>query len=199
MREDQDAEAAGGFDEARRRDRLARSGGVAEAVAPGGPGVGPGEAVVALVLDDPYVLVVLVVFGVRLELGCRRDLAVPVAVSVFLGLALVGRDQLGQHAGERIDLVSAQICACCGRGLVGGEDPFESEHQPVAHFPAWRRLVAAGFDLGQRVVEGAAACGTGGERRRRLLAGMDERLAEPVLGAARGRGQGLGLFRRCRG
>ena len=68
--------------------------------------------------------------------------------------------------------------------LVVGEQPFEAEHQRVLAPPLDRRLLAAGVDLGQRVVERAAACRPGREHLVALLALVHERLERELLRAA---------------
>ena len=64
------------------------------------------------------------------------DLCGDGAVSVRLRFFLVCRDQLGEHAGERVDLVAAQLGAGCEVRFVLGEHAFEPEHEAVPDFPA---------------------------------------------------------------
>ena len=109
----------------------------------------------------------------------------PVAVLHVLELALVGGDQLGQHPGERVDLVLAELGSGGGRGRLRGEDALEAEQEAEADLPAGGRRRAAGLDLGERLVERCAACGPGREHLGGLLAGVEERLACPFLCAAR--------------
>ena len=105
VREDQDAEGARGFHEAGRRDRLARCGRMAEPVAADGTRV---RARVVLVLLDLFVEDVLDGVLRRLILVFRfsTDDLGDRAVSVWLRFLLVRRDQFGQHAGERVDLMA---------------------------------------------------------------------------------------------
>ena len=181
--EDQDAEVSRGLDEPGGGDRLAGRGGVPEAVATRRAGVLAGEAgLVGLLVGELDLLLVLLFLLVQ-EL---RDAAVRAAVAVLLGAALGGGDQLGQHPGERVDLVAPESGAGGGGGALGGEDPLEPEHQPVAHLPAGRRAPQTGLDLLQRVVQRETARGTRGEGDTRLLTRMEERLAEPPLRAMRG-------------
>ena len=135
VREDQDAEGARGFHEAGRRDRLARRGRMAEPVAADRTRV---RARVVLVLLDLFVENVLGGILRRLVLVVRfsvDDLAA-VAVSVRLRFLLVRRDQLGEHAGERIDLVAAQLGAGGEVRFLLGEHPLETEHEAVLDLPA---------------------------------------------------------------
>ena len=103
-------------------------------------------------------------------------------------LALGGRDQLGQHAGERVDLVAAQLGARGELRRALAEHALEAEHQGVAHLPVVRGLPRAGLDLGERVVERAAAGGPGRERVRRILVRVEEGLSGPGFGAEGGGG-----------
>ena len=183
VREDQDAEVARGLDEAGGGDRLPRRGRVAEAVAPRGAGVVAGEAgLVGLLRLVGEVDVLLVLF----LLDELRDAAVRGAVAVLLGAPLGRGDQLGEHSRERVDLVAAQGRPGGGRRRLGGEHALEAEHQAVAHLPARRRRPAPRFDLRERVVEREPPRGARRERDLGILAGMEERLAEPALGARRG-------------
>ena len=82
--------------------------------------------------------------------------AVPVAV--LLRRALRRRDELGEHAGERVDLVAPKLGARGGARGILGEHALEPEHEPVAHLPARRRLLETGVHLGDRVVERGTSC-----------------------------------------
>jgi hypothetical protein len=131
--EDQDAERACGLDEAGGGDGLAGCGRVAEAIAADGAGIRACERLVGLgLLVDVSVVggleLVLLLDVLRLEL----DRAVAVHV---LGLALVRRDQLGQHPRERVDLVLPQLRARGGRGRLRRQHPLEPEEQAEAHLP----------------------------------------------------------------
>ena len=85
--------------------------------------------------------------------GCRA-VAVPV-----LARLLVRGDQLGEHAGERVDLMAAQLGAGGELRRLLGEHAVEAEHERVVDAPLRRRLAAARVHLGERLVEGAAERG----------------------------------------
>ena len=195
VREDQDPERARRLDESCCGDRLARRGRVAEAVAANGAWILADEALLGLVLAlRPRRQLVLVLALLRLELG----VAVPVAVLV-LRVALVGRDQLGQHPGERVDLVLAELGPGSGRGRLHREHALEPEQEAEANLPAGRGRLAPGFDLGQRLVERRAAGRTRGQRVARVLAGVEEGLSGPFLRAERVGCQAIRRVRReCR-
>ena len=60
--------------------------------------------------------------------------------TVPVRMPLMRRDQLGQHPGERVDLVAAKLRP---RGEVRrllGEHAFEPEHQAIFDLPGRRRL-----------------------------------------------------------
>ncbi len=181
VREDQDAERAGRLDEARGGDRLARGGRMAEAVAADGAGV-VGHRLLGklrvLDLDDEGRILVLVLDLLLLELlrGCRVAVAVPVGGFV---VPLARGDQLGEHPGERVDLVAAERGAGGGARLRLGQHALEAEQEAVADLPFRRRRGQAGVHLGDRVVERAAAGRALGERHGRVLAVAKERLARP--------------------
>ena len=84
---------------------------VAEAVAPRRARILAGERrLFGVDVDDAGVeVVVLLVELDRLAVGGLDARAVPVPVAVLLGVALIRGDQLGQHSGERIDLVAPEI------------------------------------------------------------------------------------------
>ena len=190
VREDQDAEVPCRLDEPCRGDRLARRGRVPEPVAARRARIVAGVAgllgFLGLVVGELGVLLVLVL---RLldELG---DGAVRGAVAVLLGAPLGGRDQLGQHPGERVDLVAAERGAGRGGRGLGGEDALEAEHQAVAHLPAGRRCAMAGLDLLDRVVEREPArrARARARRRRPRPDGGTARRTSALRGARRSRG-----------
>ena len=158
MREDQDAERARRLDEAGGGDRLARRGRMAEAVAADRAGILLRRELLRqrllVGLDDASRPRPRSSSSLRLELLDRRR---AVAVAVRLLVALRRRDQLGEHPGERVDLVAAERGAGGGVRLGVGEHALEAEHQAVAHLPGGARVAPAGLDLGERVVERAPA------------------------------------------
>ena len=186
VREDQDAERARRLDEAGGGDRLAGCSGVAEAEAPARARVlavvllGQLELVGSLLEVDAEILLVLL----GLELGGRGA----VAVAVQVGLDLRGRDQLGQHSGERVDLVAAQLRARGELGRALAQHPLEPEHQRVADLPLVRRLPRAGLDLRERVVERPPPGRFGRKHDRRIFVRMEEGLPGPCFGLEGGSG-----------
>src|ERR671925_269 len=176
--QDQDAKRPGCVDEARGGDRLARGRRVPEPVAADGAGGGPpGRKLLEHVLFGGLVgLLVLLVLGDVLE-------GRAVAVQRTLVLLQVG-DELGEHPGERIDLVAPELGAGGEPRRPLAEDALEPEHEAVAHLPARRGLGQPGLDLGQRVVERAPARGAGREDLFRILVGVEEGLACPCICAA---------------
>ncbi len=110
-----------------------------------------------------------------------------VAVAVRLLVVLLARgDELGEHPGERVDLVLAERRARRRARLRLGEDSLEAEHQPVAHLPLRGRRLRAVVHLRECVVERATARGAFREHARGILAAPKERLARPRLGAGSG-------------
>ena len=183
MGEDQHPEMAGRLDEPRRCDGLPGRGRVAEAIAAGRPRILAGDGrLFELLLDELGILLVLELAF----LDELRDAAVGRAVAVLLGASLGRGDQLGEHPGERVDLMPAEGGAGGGRRTLGREHPLEAEHQAVADLPAGRRRAVARVDLLDRVAEREAPCRARRERDLRVLARVQERLAEPALGAMRG-------------
>ena len=183
VREDQHAEMPCGLDEPGGGDRLPGRRGVTEAVAARRAGILPLEADLLGLLrlvGEVDVLLVLVLLD---EL---RDTAVRGAVAVLLRAPLGRSDQLGQHPRQRVDLVAAQGSAGGGRRRLGGEHALETEHEAVAHLPARRRRSMPRFDLLERVVQREPPRGARRERDLGILAGMEERLGEPPLGAMGG-------------
>ena len=120
----------------------------------------------------------------------------PVAVPVLvLRVALVGRDQLGEHPGERVDLVLAELGPGGGRRWLHREHALEPEQEPEAHLPARRGALRPAVDLGQRLVERRPASRAGGQRFTRILAGVKEGLSGPFRRAER---VGIQTIRRVR-
>jgi hypothetical protein len=95
-------------------------------------------------------------------------------------------DQLGQHAGERVDLVAAELRAGGEVRRLLGENPLETEHQAVLHLPLRRGRPLARLDLGERVVERAAAGCAGRECVRGILSLAEEGLSSPGFGSEGG-------------
>src|SRR6185437_3151629 len=184
MREDQDAERARRFDETRRGDRLARRGRVAEPVAPARTGI------LACVLRRELKLVVglLEVDAeiVFLLLGLGGGLLVAVSVAVQLRLDLRRGDQLGEHPGERVDLVAAKLGSGRKPWRALAEHALEAEHERIADLPLVGRLARARLDLGQRVVERASARRVWRKRNSRILIRMEKGLTGPGFGSEGG-------------
>ena len=154
-----------------------------EAVAPDRAGILSGRSGLLLVgLVGERLLVVLLLF---LGLGVCEGVAV--AVYLLLVLALVGGDQLGQHPGERVDLVAAERRTGLEVRLGIVEHALESEHQAVADLPLRRGRAVAGLDLGEGVVKRASSRRAGCEHLGRILAVVHERLSGPRF-RANGRG-----------
>ncbi len=197
VREDEDAEATRRLDEAGSRDRLARCRGVSEPIAAHRTRVVALELrLELLLLDEPEVEVVL---GVLVELDLGDDaVAASVPVAVLLGRALRGGDELGEHPGQSINLMAAELGSRRGARQILGQDPLQPEHEPVAHLPARRGLGQPGLHLLQRVVERGSAGGAGRERYGGILVRGQERLAEPRFGTAGRRAQILRCVRRQR-
>ena len=199
MRQDEDAERSCRVHEPGRRDGLARSRGMSEAVAPGGSRIGVVRLLVELtVLDEAGVEVV---FGLLLELDVR-DGPVPAPVvgaeSVLVRGPLRRRDELRQHARQRVDLMPPKLRACCRANRVRREDALEAEHEPVLHLPARGGLLEPGLHLRQGVVEGGTSRCARCERRLRIFVRMEEGLAEPGSGASGRFDQFVSCFRRQR-
>jgi hypothetical protein len=171
VREDEHADRARGLDEAGRGDRLARRGRMAEAIAADGAGVG---ADVLRLLDLAFQQLVVLVFLLD---DCRLRVAV-LAVPVFLG-ALVGGDQLGEHPGQRVDLVAPQLGAGGEMRRLLAEDALEPEHEREPDLPLGRGTCTAGLDLGDGLLECLSARRSRREHDGRILLFVDERLAGP--------------------
>ena len=192
VRQDEDAERSGGFDEAAGGDRLPRSGRVAEAEAADCARVAHEVDDLGLALRGHVLVFVLVGLGGRVGVA----VAVPVRAQLLV-LALVRRDQLGQHPRERVHLMAAQLRAGREAGRSLAQDALEPQHEAEADLPLRRRLVAAGLDLSERLVESAASRRPGRQHGRRILLGVEERLAGPRFGAGSGFGEGVRCLRRC--
>ena len=186
--QDQHAFGACGLDEAGGRDRLAGGGRVAEAVAPLCTRVlvGRRREVVGLAvvveLDGDVVLVLLLFLDELL--GGDGAVGRPVAVAVLL---LDRGDQLGEHPGERVHLVAAQLGAGGEARRLLGEDALEPEHERVAHLPLGRGGLQPGVHLHDRVVERAAYRRARPQRGGGVVVGAKEGLSGPCFGP-KGRG-----------
>jgi hypothetical protein len=134
-----------------------------------------GDLVVALELD----LAGGQLLDTAVAAAARSGLAVAVSVGLRLG------QQRDQRAGQRVDLVGGQHGAVDQVGLVLGHQPLEAEHQRVVAAPLDRGLLAPRVDLGQCVLERAAARRALGQRGRGILALMDERLVRELLGTSK--------------
>ena len=191
MREDQHAAGARGLGEPERGHGLAGAGGVLEPEAPAGAGIlqhGVRGGLLLGLLGRVPVERLLVGELVALELHlARRQLlggrraAVPVA-------ALATRDQQlrgerDQRAGERIHLVRGQHGAVHQVRLLLGEHSLQAQDEREVAPPLHRRLGAARVQLGQRRVQGGAACGALRKGGAGVLAFEHERLARELLGA----------------
>src|SRR5262245_66022242 len=127
---------------------------MSEAVAPYCAGVVEGLNSLVGVVE-----LVVVLLLVRLSHGFEGE---PVAVAVF-GVALVRRDQLGEHARKSVDLMPAQLRSRREVGRPLAQDPLQAEHEREAHLPFGAGLGAARLDLGERLVKRSAAGSAGGE------------------------------------
>ncbi len=107
-------------------------------------------------------------------------------------------DQLGQHAGERVDLMAAELGPRGQPGRLVGEDALEPEHEGVFDLPLGRGGAPASFELGQGRIQRAAAGAPLGEHVVGVLARVEERFAGPGLRPEGGRRQGVRFLRRYR-
>ncbi len=108
---------------------------MAEAVAADGAGILRRRELVrllVLLVARDCERLVLVVLLVLLELDLARARGRSRSRS---SVALARGDQLGEHPGERVDLVAAELGAGGGARLRVGEHALEPEHQRVAHLP----------------------------------------------------------------
>ena len=200
--QDQHAERPGRLDEPGRRDRLAGGSRMAEAVAAEGAGILPGELELVLVLvvgalgdvARLELLFFLELLGLELGLG---DVAV--AVLVLDHVTLCRGDQLREHAGERVDLVLAELGSRGCRRWLRREHPLEPEHEPEAHLPARRGQTSTRCHLGERLLERDRAGRPGRQDLAGVLVGVEEGLACPFLCSECVGRQALGCVRReCR-
>ena len=178
VREDEHAHGLRRLDEAGGGDRLPGGRGVAEAEAPDCARVVPrrdgfGDLLFVRVLVRAGLLeVFLLVVRALLELH-----GVPVAVAVpVLRFVLVPGDQLGQHPGERVDLVAAQLRSRREPGRAVRQHALEAEHERVVHLPLGRRGAPAGVHLEECSVERTPACVALGEHVSGAFAGVEDGL-----------------------
>ena len=178
--EDQQAAGAGGLGEAERGDRLAGAGRVLEPEALRGVGIvgGLGDVLVRVRPVDRILVGVVVLLQLLGQVLLARqargreldrlvgDRAVRAPVAVALRL----RQQRGQRARQRVDLVGREHRAVDERGLVLGEDAVEAQQQRPAAPPVRRGHLGAFVELDQRRIERLAPRGAGRERARGLLA-----------------------------
>ncbi len=136
-----------------------------------------------LVELDRDVLLVLLLFLDEL-LDCDGAVGRPVPVAVLL---LDRGDQLGEHPGERVHLVAAQLGAGCEARWLFGEDALEPEHERVAHLPLGRGSAEPRVHLGDRVVESPTNRRPRSQRGRGVVIGSKEGLSGPCFGP-KGRG-----------
>ncbi|OFW53877.1 MAG: hypothetical protein A2146_03120 [Actinobacteria bacterium RBG_16_67_10] len=135
VREDQHAETASGLDEPGSGDGLSGGRRVAEAVPTDRAGIGSAEArLQVLLLDEAGVEVVV---GLLVDLGLGHDaVAASIPVTVLFRRALCRGDELGEHSGKSVDLVTPKLGSCRRASRVLGEHALEPQHEPVANFPA---------------------------------------------------------------
>ena len=196
MREDQDAERARRLDEAGRGDRLAGRGRMAEAVAADRAGVGARVRLVILASSSSTSSAESSTGSSSSSASLRRPRRRRVAVPVRLRFLLVRRDQLGEHAGERVDLVAAQLGAGGEVRRVLGEHALEPEHQAVPHLPPGRRR-AAPASISARASSSARRREVPGARTLAgILALAEEGLARPGFGSEGGGHQAVRRLRR---
>ena len=186
--EDQDAAGSRALDEAERGDRLAGAGRVLEPEAPACARVlgrlghqvgGRLLPVLGLLLVWRQRLVLLgdlfgrAVPAVALELGGDRRTGL-VAVNLGRGatrsVPALGGDrvlELGgkrrEGPGEHVDLVLGELGPVRQQHRLGGEQPLEPEQQRVAAPPLGRGGLAAGVELRQGSLDGAAPRGPGSD------------------------------------
>jgi hypothetical protein len=192
--ENEHPERARGLDEAGGRDRLAGRGRMSEAEAADCAGVFFGREgqrqLVRVAVGGRRRLQLVFVLLVDLRLGVG-------AVSIpQLGRGLSGGDQFGEHAGERVDLVLAQLGSGGEPRRTVGEHALEPEHQRVAALPFVGRRGAARVHLLDRVVESEPAGGSGSQYDGRVFVGPEKWLSGPVLRAGGGLGETVCRLRR---
>src|SRR6185503_8508609 len=101
-------------------------------------------------------------------------------------VALSLREERGQRARERVDLMRVERRAVGEPRLVVAEYALEAEHERVAAAPVRRRHRGARVELGQGRVEGEPATRPRGQRVREVLALVDEPLAREPFGTRDG-------------
>ena len=185
--QDQHAFGAGGLDEAGGRDRLAGGGRVAEAVAPLGARVlvrRRRELVgLAVVVElDGDVVLVLFLFLDELLGG---DGAVAVAPLPFAVLLLDRGDQLGEHPGERVHLVAAQLGAGGEVRRLLGEHALEPEHERVAHLPLGRGRLVSPASISASASSSARRSAEPGRSDGRAESSSGRRKGSPAQASAR--------------
>jgi hypothetical protein len=175
--QDEDPARPRRLDEPERGDRLARARRVLEPEALVGVRVVGHLARrlgVALRLVGPVLRLLLGL--VLLEVGRQRllardagrrqpDVPEPLHLAVARAVGPQGaREERGERARERVDLVGGEDRAVDERRLVLAQQALEPEQERPVAAPADRRAVRAGLELGEGGVERLAAGAAGGER-----------------------------------
>ena len=192
VREDQDAHRPRSLDVAAGGDRLSRGRRMTEPIAADGARVL--VQAVFLALAAVFALGLLVELVLVLLDPLLAKLAVLLAVAV-LGLLLMAGDQLSEHARERVDLVTPELCPGGKPRRLVGQRALEPEHQGVFDLPLGRRRTPAGAHLGESGIERPPACAPLGEHLDGLFARVEERFAGPGLRPEGGRRQGVRSLR----
>jgi hypothetical protein len=188
--EDQDAAGARGVDEADRGDRLAGAGRVLEPEAPLGTRVlGRLLDRLVLVVGRPLLPVPRLLVGGELLLVLLVEGGLAVGGDdlldrgAVLGGGLLLGDQLGQRAGERVDLVRVQLRPVAQLRRLLGEQPLQPEQQLEVAPPLDRGVLRPFVELLQGAVEGAAPCRARRQRLRPLAVeqeGLTGELRRPL-------------------
>ena len=134
-------------------------------------------------LDVFLVLALHLDLELELEVVVHLVLVLRLVVAVAVLALLGGGDQLGEHPGERVHLMAAELGAGGEVRRLLRQDPLEPEQERVPDLPLGRRLAAAGGELGEPVVERAAPSGPGRQHDVRILVGTQEGLAGPCFGS----------------
>ena len=190
--QDQDPERARRLDEARRGDRLARRGRMAEAVAADGARILADEAFVLFLVGRP-----------RRSTSSSSSASSASSSASACPLPFSSSSAWRWFAAISSVSIPASASIWCLRSSVpaavaGGFDEStrsSPSRKPNRTFQRGEGVRAAGLDLGERLVERGAAGRAGRQHLGRLFAGMEEGLARPVLRTER---VGLQAIRRVR-